>query len=161
MNQAYSLLKKRFRKFNRHAFSWDDVVRICRRERINIVYMPLLDHVKGFYTTTLKTKYRKKYIVLSDKLSDLERLFVALHELIHHFLHVTGERTQTYFCRATELVNSKEETEAYALAMMMLIPKPLLIEVLDEDTEHWEPLQLDYFTQRKWLYHNYRNIEDQ
>lgn len=161
MNLAYSRLKKKFRRFNKHAFSWQDVLKICHRERINIVFMPLIDAVKGYYTTTLKTKYRKKYIVLNNKLSSLECLFVALHELIHHFLHVTDQRTQTYYCRATELIESKEETEAYALAMMMFIPKPQLIEMLEEDTEYWDPLRLDYFTQRKFLYQTYRSIEDQ
>jgi Zn-dependent peptidase ImmA (M78 family) len=98
--------------FNQRILTEDDFHKICDCERITVLEM---DVSSSFYMSVAG----QAFIVLSKKLKGLKKTFVEFHELAHHFLH--GERNTTsafYF----NLLDSKNEFEADALALIALLP---------------------------------------
>lgn len=155
MNLAYSRLKKRLAKLNLKSFTFDDVLRICKNESIHLRTMNLPDKIRGYYTSELKKKYRKKYIVLNEKLSSFESLFVALHELVHHYLHISMQRKQTFYCRIDELNDSKQDQEAEMMALIMLIPKGHLLEYAQMPAEELHPYLQKLLVKRQHIFEKF------
>lgn len=155
MNAAYSKLKKTFKKLNQREYTFDDFERIAKRQRIKIATYSMSENVRGYYSTDLRKVYRKKCIVFNDCLSKYERLYVAFHELAHHFLHVTLSTKQTYFCRAFELTEIKQDLEADALALIMMIPQKLLFEMAATNFEDVNPFFANLLIRRQAIYENF------
>ena len=160
MNQASSRIKQIFKKFNIFSVSFDDGLKICRRERINVVFYPMADCIKGYYSNVLIKKYRKKFIIINEKLLPVERWFVLLHELIHHFLHRSSERRQLFYCRAVELIESREELEARTFALMLMYPQKKLIELSGENLDYLSDYEQDLLVQRNFIYRNQKDFEN-
>lgn len=155
MNAAFSRMKKLFKKFNLREFNFEDFEKIARRERINIANYKMHANVRGYYTNELRKVYRKKCIVFNEGLSDIERLYIAFHELAHHYLHVTLENKQIYFCRLNELNEAKFDLEADAVAVVMMIPKKLLIELNETCFEELDLFTQDILIRRRWILKNH------
>lgn len=146
MNNALSRMRKLLKKFNKHSYSIEDVYKIAKRERINIRFYKMLDGVRGYYQTERKRVYRKKYICLSEKLNQAEILEVLLHEIVHHFLHVSGNKQQTFFCRVAHLNDSKNDLEADAISLILEVPQAKLLELYETNFEN-----ITEFSQEKLL----------
>lgn len=108
--------------WNRRVLTERDFVRICRRERVEVLEAPL--HRSGLYLFL----DGRPYIVLNVNLRGIQRLHVAFHELAHHLLHAP---CPLGFYGALPL--HKCEREAEALALCALIPEPLLRRMLIDD----------------------------
>jgi hypothetical protein len=67
----------------------------------------------------------------------LEWLEAGFHEMGHHFLHKPALHTAAYYFRMEP--PTKEEHEAQAFAEIMMIPQPLMFEILESPDyiEHW------------------------
>lgn len=152
MNFAFSRMKKVFKKLNEREFNFEDFQKITKRQRIAVATYSMHENVRGYYTNEIRKVYRKKCIVLNEKLSEFERLYVAYHELAHHFLHVSSSSKQTYFCRLNELSESKYDAEADAIALIMLIPKKLLLELYQTSFENINPFFQGLLLRRKAIY---------
>lgn len=152
---AISRMKKLLRKFNKRSYTLDDVYQICRRERINIVFYPMVNGVRGYYQTERKRVYRKKYICLNEKLSKSEWLEVLLHELVHHFLHVSGSRRQTFYCRLAHLNDSKQDLEADAISLILEIPQKKLLELYESSFNDITEFSHEKLKKRLWVYQNH------
>ena len=155
MNIAYSRLKRKLKYLNIRAYTWDDVARICQKERITIHSYAMNESVKGYYSNELRRVYRKRIIVLNSKLSEFERLFVALHEIVHHFLHVSTDKKQMFHCRTAKLNNSKQDVEADNLALMMAIPQPMLLELAEASFEDINPFLQEKLVLRRNLFEKF------
>lgn len=116
--------------FNSRVLSEQDFYDICRQENIEV-----LEHVPGkhcFYFTLAGSPF----IVLGTRVLGTKRRFAMFHELAHHFLH-SPHPPQDLFCFG--LTESKEETEADALAAIALIPAANVDDLtfLDENTDRY------------------------
>ncbi len=120
--------------WNERELGDDDVYRICRKYKVEIVEMPL--RVSGFY-------YRVKgrdFIAINSLLTGKKRLAVMFHELGHFLLHVPDSGATANFHRVGE--RTRKEREADLFALCALIPTSKLSksseqELIDEgfDTE--------------------------
>ncbi len=113
------LLANRVRKlniaWNVRALGEDDLYRICKRFKIRLVEMPL--RVGGFY-------YRaggRDFIAIDSRLSGVERLKVAFHELGHFLFHAPSSGATANFHGVGR--RTRQEREADAFALCALIPR--------------------------------------
>src|SRR5690349_2697740 len=109
MNDAYKRLKRRLKWLNIRAYTWDDIPAILKRERIKLKFYPMAEKLGGYYHNIRVNKYRKRYICINSKLTPFEQLFVILHELVHHFLHLTKKKEEIFNHHLDKLNTSKEE----------------------------------------------------
>ena len=108
----FSLEKLKKYDFNRRILTETDFYRICAGEKIKVLE---LDVSASFYMSVSN----ESFIVLSKKLKGLKRTFVMFHELSHHFLHGGTDAASAFYFG---LLESKNEFEADALALIALIP---------------------------------------
>lgn len=155
MNVAYSRLRKIFKKLNRHEYTYEDFLKIAKRQCIHLETYAMTENVRGYYSTELRKVYRKKCIVFNDCLSTYERLYIAYHELAHHFLHATLSTKQTYFCKVFELTESKHDLEADAMALIMMIPQKLLFEMQATNFEDINPFFAGLLVRRQAIFENH------
>lgn len=152
MNLAYSRLKTFFKKINFKEHSYEDFEKLARRHRIHLTTYKMPENVRGYYSTTKRRIYRKKAIVFNENLSPMERLYVAYHELVHHFLHVSCTITQTFYCKFGELNDSKYDLEADTLALILIIPKWKLYELKHTPPEFIDPFLISILPRREKIY---------
>lgn len=155
MNLAYQRLKKAVPRLNEREYTLDDFERIARRERIRVADCPLPDGVRGYYTSTKRRVYRKKWIVFNNRLSHDERLLVGLHELVHHFLHASFLDRSTFFCRAARSFDSRNDLEADTLALVWLIPRPKLLHLTTETADSIPAALVPSLIRRQWILEKY------
>lgn len=146
-----NLIIKRLIEFiphlNSRELTEDDFYKLCRREKVAVREMPLKENIYGYYTN-LKGK---SYIVINRNLSKMRWLEVAFHELGHHYLHAPVP--QSVFFNSQDLTH-KQEVEAQTLALLALIPQPILQEIEnDADVIFDYPLHL--IEERIKLFHDY------
>ena len=101
--------------FNTRPMSEDDFLRICEHEHINVQFQ---DVATSFYFCVLG----RKFIVIPNHFTGLQRTFAMLHELGHHFLHTMPVQALFY-----DKCEGKQEEEADAFAAIALYPYPELI----------------------------------
>jgi Zn-dependent peptidase ImmA (M78 family) len=142
-------MRKILKKFNSHSFTLEDVQNIAKRQRINILYYPMKEYIKGYYTVERKNIYRKRYIAINENLPKHEQLAVLLHELVHHFLHVQNVRKQTFYCCADRLNASKFDAEAEAISLILEIPEKMLLEYHKTPFEDISPYLQQRLKQRQ------------
>ncbi|OLE52647.1 MAG: hypothetical protein AUG51_16890 [Acidobacteria bacterium 13_1_20CM_3_53_8] len=120
-------LTRKFKKLrlNRHVFSEDDALRICKELDIEIKEAEI--EQDGFY---LKI-HGKATIYISKNLRGLRWLYVILHELAHHLLHASNYQNAAFFCH--RLQDSKQHHEAEAFALLAMLPEPFLRRLLTSD----------------------------
>lgn len=111
--------------WNKGAFTEDDILRICRREKIELVEYPL----SGSPGSYMRVGGRS-IIAVDSRLRGVRRLYVLLHELAHHLLHVPPDVTVAYFFRLRP--HTKQEFEAEVFATVALLPEPTLRRILAE-----------------------------
>jgi Zn-dependent peptidase ImmA (M78 family) len=114
--------------WNRRAFTEEDISRICRREKIELVEYPL----SGSPGSYMRVGGRS-VIAVDSRLRGVRRLYVLLHELGHHLLHVPPDATVAYFFQLKP--DSKQEHEAEVFAAVALLPEPLLRRLLAEGSD--------------------------
>jgi Zn-dependent peptidase ImmA (M78 family) len=100
-------------EWNVRVLTQDDFDYYCDRAGIAVREVPL--ELPGLYIC----RDGQPQIFLSDELRGAERLFIAFHELAHHWLHPPGVQMFHGFGRRVEL-------EADAVAACCLIPKTVL-----------------------------------
>ena len=120
-------LSEKFRPYgwNSRAFTGEDVLRICRREKVEMVEYRLTGS-HGLYMASRG----RCFITVDSRLRGVRRLHVLLHELAHHFLHVPPDAAAAHFFRLRP--DTKQEFEAEAFAAVALLPEPLLRRLLGE-----------------------------
>lgn len=133
MIHSLTTLKKKIRGFNTKQFTADDFWVVIKKERIIVHFWPLQPSVNGFYGVNRKYKRTFKYIVIDSKLWPNNWLSVAFHELIHHFLHQPAANLTVYFSKSN--TSGKQDREADMFSLMMLIPKPLLLEMMEPNCD--------------------------
>lgn len=140
---------------NVRAYDWDMVKAILKRERIKLVFYPMPDKSKGYYQNELRKVYRKRIIVINEKLSEFERLFVVLHELVHHFLHVTGAKRIIFNWHIAKLNDSQEDREANTLSLILGIPQKDLFEMSETHFEEINPMYAEKLKERQTVYEEF------
>lgn len=113
--------------WNKRVLTEDDFDRLCRRERIKVVEMPLL--VSGFYMV----RYGRRQIYLDSRPTGVRRLEAALHELGHHYLHAPLPTSSVRFFRLRP--GTKEEYEADVFASVALMPAALFRKMAPAEVE--------------------------
>ncbi len=106
-----SLMKLSHYGFNQRALTLEDFYSICESEKITVL-------VENIVTSFYMSVDGQKFIVLSERMSELKTLFIAYHEL-YHALFGEDERTHAQFF---DLQDSAEERAADAFAAVALIP---------------------------------------
>lgn len=117
--------------WNERELGDEDVYRICRKHKVEVVEMPL--RVSGFY-------YRVKgrdFIAINSLLTGKKRLAVMFHELGHFLLHVPDSGATANFHRVG--MRTRKEREADLFALCAMLPTAKL-----SDTSH-EELTLEGF----------------
>lgn len=128
MTHSLARLQNAIYGFNKRIFTKDDFLRITRREGIRVYFWHLKKNINGFYGLNRRCKRPTKYIIINDRLLPDRWLFTGFHELIHHFLHAPQVNIDVYYSKLH--ASTREEKEADMFARMMMIPKPLLLELL-------------------------------
>ncbi len=154
MNLAFSRMKKIFRKFGDKEYTFDDFCRIARRERINLSTYKMHESVRGYYCSERRRVYRKKFIVFNETLSQSERLYVAFHELAHHFLHSNYTNRELFYCRAKQLTDSAQDAQAEAAALVMIIPARRLLELADTPFDEIHGFAPEMLIKRQRIFEN-------
>jgi Zn-dependent peptidase ImmA (M78 family) len=122
MNLFFSHIRRKLpRWWNTQVPTEGDFYRICRRERIRVVEMPL--RVPGYYMAC----NGRRFIIINSALRGVRWLHVAFHELGHHLLHAPKYAHSAFFFIDN---NTKEHAEAEAFALCTMIPEPLLRRML-------------------------------
>ena len=98
--------------FNQKILTENDFYSICDSERITVLEMKVS---ASFYMSVRD----KSFIVISNKLKGLKKMFVMFHELAHHFLHGQRDGTSAFYFN---LLDNKNEFEADAIALIALLP---------------------------------------
>lgn len=127
MNLLMKRLVKSIPQLNRRELTEDDFYKLCRKEKIILGELPLQETIFGYYTNHAG----KSYIIINSKLPKFRWLEVAFHELGHHYLHAPV--TQSVFFNSNKLF-PKQEQEAQILAVLALIPLPVL-QKIEEDPD--------------------------
>ena len=134
MKLMFPAIKRAVPSFNVRPHTVEDFYRICRRERpyIRVHEMPL--GTPGYYTVELNGT---PHIYINNRLKGIEWLEAGFHEMGHHFLHRPVPHTTAYYYRTDP--PTKPEHEAQSFAEIMLIPQPLMFEILESPDyiEHW------------------------
>lgn len=99
--------------WNQRVLTQDDFDQVCEQEKIRVEYRDA--GYPGLYTVARKTPL----IVISPYVLPRARLFVAFHELGHHWLHDAG-------CHFRFGSPDRIERQADLIAACALIPRPLL-----------------------------------
>lgn len=152
MKNALSRLQRMFRDFNRRAFAFADFERIAKRERIKWLESPLPDEIRGFYSSTRRRVYRKRFIVFNDNLGETERTFTAFHELAHHFLHAPQMGAARLYCPAHRDHNHACDVEADAAALLWMIPARDLYLYSIAASDDIEPSLVPFLIRRKMIW---------
>ena len=152
MNHAFSQMKRIFKKFGHREYTFDDFLKIARRARINIETRQLPEKVRGYYVSELRRVYRKKWIVFNDSLSAEEKLYVAFHELAHHFLHSGYMDKTLFYCRAKRIMESAQDAEAEAVALVMILPAAKLIELTDTPFDEIRGYSMENLIKRQRIF---------
>lgn len=103
--------------WNERELGDEDLYRICRKHKVEIVEMPL--RVSGFY-------YRVKgrdFIAINSLLTGKKRLAVMFHELGHFLLHVPDSGATANFHRVGERTRKEREADLFALCAIMPMAK--------------------------------------
>lgn len=146
-----NLAIKKFRSlrigWNKKTIGEAETYRLAKRLKVRIQEMPL--RVPGFYMTMRGVSF----ICVDERLSQLLKLKIKLHELGHHILH-TG---QPHFYRLDP--SMKEECEAEVFALCCLLPRPIVkTKTLTElvDIEGFDP---EMVWERWEIYEKYKNLK--
>jgi Zn-dependent peptidase ImmA (M78 family) len=147
MIHSLELLKQKIPGFNKRQQTVDDFWRIVKRERIYVQFWKLRKGTKGFYGLNRRYKRPVKYIVISYDAITEDWLATAFHELIHHFLHAPFSSQEVYFSNHKK--KGREDREAERFARMMIIPKPLLLELMHTPFEEIVGYSRELLIERK------------
>jgi Zn-dependent peptidase ImmA (M78 family) len=152
MHITLNRMKQIFPKLNLISYTFADVERIAKRERINITICRYNPDILGYYCTRRTKRGIKRFIVINSILDETARTFVALHEIAHHFLHEPVSSRQWYYCRRNaERTNSKHDCEADSFALIAMIPASLLLELETMDASEIHPALAELCLKRKEL----------
>ncbi|MEQ1762853.1 MAG: ImmA/IrrE family metallo-endopeptidase [Pyrinomonadaceae bacterium] len=129
MINTYPLMEKAVKGFNEKRQTSEDFHRILDDEDIYLDFWKLAEGVNGFYGVNRLHKKPRRYIVIDERLHQNDSwLLTGFHELVHHFLHVPQTSFEVYYSKCN--VARREEREADRYALLMLIPLPLLKEMM-------------------------------
>lgn len=132
------------RNWNRKPLTEDDFHRLCRRNKISVVEMPLRTH--GFYYC-VKGQH---FIAIDSKLRPVKKLFVMFHELGHFLLHSPDTNATANFHGVGK--RNRKEREADAFALCSLIPRRWIAERTVDELIGEEGLDPDIVRERLEIY---------
>lgn len=119
MNLLLSTMSRHFSGLNHRQFTMADVTAIAERERICLTFAEYPKNIKGYYLVANK---KQTHIVINSSAAPCIRLFTALHELAHHFLHVS--------CYASPIeCDRRNDLQANNFALIAMIPFWKLCEI--------------------------------
>lgn len=132
-NLFTTMTKRRlFPELNQRVYSMAHVEKIAAKERIRVVFDECLPGILGYlcHKQTGARKRTRRIIVIDRQLGELERTYVAMHEIAHHFLHIPISARLWFACPSTaKITRSKHDHEADVFALIALIPAPLMIDL--------------------------------
>ena len=129
MHITLNRMKRAFPKLNLKPYTFEDVEKIAKRERISVTVCEYSPDILGYYCTRKTSRAVKKFIVINSNLDEVSRTFVGLHELVHHFLHAPASARQWLYCRRlAEGTAAKHDREADNMALIAMIPFWMLCE---------------------------------
>src|SRR4051812_4334741 len=99
MHHVLSLLEREFPKLNLQPYTFEDVERIAKRNRLKIIIEEHPPDILGYLTTKRTPKQVRRTLVINSRLDEIARTFVGFHELGHYFLHVPTTPKQWFFAR--------------------------------------------------------------
>lgn len=153
MHMLLTSLKRALPKLNFYPYSFDDVERIAKKERINLTVCEYKPDILGYYCTRKTPKRTKRFIVINSLLDETARTFTGLHELAHHFLHAPSSPKQWFYCRQlAERTLSKHDCEANSVALVAMIPFWKLCELDAAGYQDLSPALLELCVRRKKLW---------
>lgn len=150
MHILLNRMKRPFPKLNFHAYTFADVERIAKRERINLTICDYNPDILGYFCTRKTPQRTKKFIVINSKLDEIGRTFIGLHELAHFFLHVPSSPKQWFYCRRmAERTASKHDCEANDFALVAMIPMWMMIDLDATNYQDIHPALMELCVRRK------------
>lgn len=153
MKLLLSTLRKTFPGFNKKAYTFDNGLAIAKRHNIRINIVSYEDDIMGYFCIKRVGKKVRRFIVINSKLNEIDRTFVLLHEIAHFFLHVPVSAGHYYFCRRTaKRSESKNECEATAAALILMIPLALLLKMRETPFAELSETEIGYYVKRQRLY---------
>jgi len=156
MHILLNRMKRPFPQLNFQPYTFEDVKRIAEKERINLTICDYDDDVLGYYCTRKTEKQTKKFIVINQKLDEINRTFVGLHELAHHFLHIPASARQWLYCsRNANRIHAKNDCEANSFALIAMIPLWMMIDLDATGYQDIDPVLMKFCIQRKKLWEKF------
>lgn len=156
MDHALARLTRFVPGVNEREFTLDDFYKIAADHQIYVAECRLPIAIRGYFTSTTDRNCAGKWIVFNDRLSNLEKLHVGLHELVHYFLHASFLDHATYFCQAAHQFDSRNDFEADVLSLVWLIPRRRLLEIMTEPPEIIAPELAPRLIRRLWILEKYK-----
>lgn len=153
MHILLNRMKHAFPRLNEKAYTFADVERITRRERIKLTICEYDPDILGYFCTRKTPQRTKRFIVINSKLDEVGRTFIGLHELTHYFLHVPGSPKQWFYCRRNaERTRSKHDHEANAFALIAMVPQWMLVDLATTAHETLHPVLSEICVRRQKLF---------
>jgi Zn-dependent peptidase ImmA (M78 family) len=146
-------MKRAFPHLNSQPYTFEDVERITRRERIKLTICDYNPDILGYFCTRKTAQRVKKFIVINSRLDTIGRTFIGLHELAHYFLHAPTSPRQWFYCRRiAERTRSKHDCEADAFALIAMLPYWMMIELSSTGYQDLHPALVDLCVRRQKLW---------
>lgn len=133
--------------WNKRALNEDDFYRLCRRQKITVVEMPL--QTNGFYYC-VKGRH---FIAIDSKLPPRKKLFVMFHEFAHYLMHVPDSGVTANFHGIGK--KTRKEFEADAFGLCALIPRSWLEKRTEEELLDHDGIDRALLLQRLKIFQAY------
>jgi hypothetical protein len=154
MNHSYEILKSKIPGFNRRQQTEADFWKLLKRERIIFVTWKMPDGGRAFYGVNKKGRKTYRFIVMDEDLFKSDGwLEIALHELVHHFLHVPGGKLKVYWSKPG--LQGRHDRQADMFSLLMRIPLPLFRELCETPFDQITQFTREELIERKRLYERY------
>jgi len=148
-----------FRHLNQRSYTFSDVERFCKRERIKLTICECADDILGYFCVSKTPRRTKKFIVINSKLDPVTRTFVGLHELAHYCLHVPVSTRQYFYCRRNaERTKEKHDCEANNFALLAMIPVKTMLDLAATGYRDIDPVLMNFCVRRQQLWERYEKF---
>ena len=154
MNHSLTILTRKIPFFNRRPVTEERFWQLVDREGITFTTWKFPPGGKGFYGRNRRGRRVYRFIVLDDELFRTgDWLPTALHELVHHFLHVPTGRLAVYWSKTGE--QGRHDHQADIFSLVMRLPLPLFRELADTPFDEISGFAREELVERRNIYETY------
>lgn len=153
-NTIERMRRAAFPRLNEVSYTFEDIEAITKREGIDLKFDSLAPDILGYLSRHKPPAPPGRELVINNKLDHVGRTFVGFHEIAHFYLHVPIRPDQFFYCPSIAWgTRLKHDCEADAVALMAMIPYPLMADLIRNPVDDLHPalVELSIRRHRLWM----------